>query len=82
MRKSDRQDACPTAQGGRDFMVGHPVCLFVRSLTRVVGQASSLSIRNDGQPRVQPRAERGVATKSFCLFAITFENRYRAEFTS
>jgi hypothetical protein len=35
MRKPDRQDACPTEQGYRDFMVG---------------LASSLSIRNDGQP--------------------------------
>ncbi len=41
-------------------------------LNRLVGQASSLSIGNDGQPR----APWGVATKSFSLSAITFETRY------
>jgi hypothetical protein len=42
--------------------------------SRVVGQAGSLSIWNDGQPRVLHGAERGAATESFCLFSITFEN--------
>jgi hypothetical protein len=50
MLEPDRQDACPTGQSGTDFMVV---------------QSYSLSIRNDGPPRVPPRAERGVATKSF-----------------
>jgi hypothetical protein len=37
----------------------------------VVGQASSLSISNDGQPRVP----RGASPPNhFVLFAITFEN--------